>query len=363
MGNARSAAQKAHLASPQLDLLALALSGKKAGFEKVISMIDAMVGNLHKEQDDDDKLKDYCASSLDKAEDKAKTLGNSIADSETAIAEMTGAIEELTNEIAALTAGVAALDKSVAEATALRKEENTDFKQLMSDDTTAKELLLFAKNRLNKFYNPKLYKPPPKRELTGEERITVNLGGTVTTPAPSGIAGTGIGAAFVQTSSIVAPPPPPETFGAYSRKDEEGNGVISMIDLLVADLDKEMQEAGVNEKNSQEEYETMMRESAAKRAADSKSITDMSAEKAATEESLQAETDTKADTTGEHMNTMKNIASLHAECDWLVKYYDVRKQARAGEVEALQNAKAVLSGASYSLVQQGRLRGQITRHA
>jgi len=59
------------------------------------------------------------------------------------------------------------------------------------------------------------------------------------------------------------------------------------------------------------------------------------------------------------MNTMKNIASLHAECDWLMQYYDVRKQARAGEVESLQNAKAVLSGASYSLVQQGRLRGQI----
>merc|ERR1712084_64230 len=275
---------------------------------------------------------------------------------------MQGTIEELTNEIAQLTAGVQALDKSVAEATALRKEENTDHKQLMSDDSTAKELLLFAKNRLNKFYNPKLYKPPPKRELTAEERITVNLGGVVETPAPGGIADTGIGAAFVQTSSVVAPPPPPETFGPYSRKDEEGNGVISMIDLLIKDLDKEMQEAGVNEKNSQEEYETMMKESAAKRAADSKSITDMSAEKAATEESLQAETDTKADTAGEHMNTMKNIASLHAECDWLMQYYDVRKQARAGEVESLQNAKAVLSGASYSLVQQGRLRGQVTKH-
>merc|ERR1719382_2123293 len=249
---ARNAAKKGHMVSPQLDLLALALSGKKAGFEKVISMIDAMVGNLHKEQDDDDKLKDYCASSLDKVEDKAKTLGNSIADSETAIAEMTGSIEELTNEIAALTAGVAALDKSVAEATALRKEENTDHKQLMSDDSTAKELLLFAKNRLNKFYNPKLYKPPPKRELTGEERITVNMGGEVTTPAPGGIAGTGIG--FVQVTSHQqreAPPPPPETFGPYSKKSQEGNGVVAMIDLLVKDLDAEMQEADVSEKNAQ----------------------------------------------------------------------------------------------------------------
>merc|ERR1712066_722478 len=132
---------------------------------------------------------------------------------------------------------------------------------------------------------------------------------------------------------------------------------------LVADLDKEMQEATVDEKNSQEEYETMMSESAAKRAADSKSITDMSAEKAATEESLQAENDHKADTAGEHMNTMKNIASLHAECDWLLQYFDVRKQARADEVESLQNAKAVLSGASFSFVQQGRLRGQVSKHA
>merc|ERR1719476_321531 len=105
-----------------------------------------------------------------------------------------------------------------------------------------------------------------------------------------------------------------------------------------------------------------MQQSAAKRAADSKSITDMSAEKAATEGSLQAESEKKAGTTTEHMNTMKNIASLHAECDWLLQYYEVRKQARAGEVESLNNAKAVLSGANYALVQQSRLRGQVTKH-
>jgi len=141
-----------------------------------------------------------------------------------------------------------------------------------------------------------------------------------------------------------------------------GNGVIAMIDLLIKDLDKEMQEADVTEKNSQEEYEAMMKESAAKRAADSKSITDMSAEKASTEESLQAESDNKADTATELANTLKNIASLHGECDWLLQYYDVRKQARADEVESLNNAKAVLSGASYALVQQSRLRGRVSKH-
>merc|ERR1719436_885943 len=125
-----------------------------------------------------------------------------------------------------------------------------------------------------------------------------------------------------------------------------------MIDLLVADLDKELQEAGVNEKNAQAEYEAMMADLAAKRAADSKSVTDMTADKASTEESLQNENDAKADATTELMNTQKHISSLHGECDWLVKYYDVRKQARADEVESLSNAKAALSGADYSLIQQ-----------
>merc|ERR1719343_1447540 len=220
ISKARAVAKKGHVAAqPQLDLLALALNGKKAGFEKVIGMIDKMVATLGKEQEDDDNLKAYCEESLDKADDKRKTLENSISDSEAAIDEMNGAIAQLTEQIAQLTSDVKALDKAVSDATELRQNENADYKKLMSDDTTAKELLNFAKNRLNKFYNPKLYKPPPKRELTAEERITVNLGGTVTTPAPGGIADTGIGAAFVQTSSIVAPPPPPpETFGPYANK-------------------------------------------------------------------------------------------------------------------------------------------------
>merc|ERR1719433_1969826 len=169
---ARAVAKRGRVVvQPQLDLLALALRGKKAGFAKVIGMIDAMVSNLKTEQQEDDKLKDYCETSFDKAEDKKKMLENSVSDSESAIAEMKGVHAELTDEIAQLKAGVKALDKAVAEATELRQGENADYKQLMSDDSTAKELLLFAKNRLNQFYNPKLYKPPPKRELTGEERI------------------------------------------------------------------------------------------------------------------------------------------------------------------------------------------------
>merc|ERR1712066_969018 len=259
-----------------------------------------------------------------------------------------------TEEIAALEAAIKALDTAVREATELRKTEHADYKTLMTDDTNAKEVLLWAKNRLNKFYNPKLYKAPPKRELSAEESVTVSMGGTLApTPAPGGIANTGIGA-FTQSSA--APPPPPETFGAYTKKGESSTGVISMIQLLVADLDKEMQESTVMETESQKEYEQMMADSAEKRAQDSKSLTDKTSAKAAEEEALQAENDKKDGSSKELSLTMNYIGSLHGECDWLLKYYDVRKSARRNEVEALGRARAVLNGADYSLVETQQVR-------
>jgi len=342
---------------PELDLIALALSGKKIGFEKVLAMIDEMVENLKAEQTEDDQKKEYCNGQFDQSDDKRKQLELSIKDSETAIDDMDSSIKTLTEEIAALEAGIKKLDKAVAEATEQRKQENAEYKDLMASDSTAKEVLAWAKNRLNQFYNPKLYKAPPKRELSEEERISVNLGGTLAPTEATGIAGTGIGAALVQVSAHShreAPPPPPETFGPYQAKTESGNGVIAMIDLLVKELDKEMQEADVSEKDAQADYEKMLQDASDKRAADSKSLTEKTSAKASTEETLQAEKEKKTGTMQEHMATMEYIQSLHAECDWLLQYYDARKAARTSEQESLVQAKAVLSGADFSLVQTAR---------
>merc|ERR1719316_73560 len=228
-----------------------------------------------------------------------------------------------------------------------------------------------AKNRMNKFYNPKLYKPPPKRELSEEERITLNMGGTLApTAPPGGIAGTGISMieedapTLVQvrtkTKDIAAPPPPPET-GSYSKKGEESGGVLAMMDMMKADVEKEIQEMEFTEKDSQEEYESMVKDAAAKRAADSKSIAEKEAAKAEMEAELVKTGDAKKAEEAELMATKQYIADLHADCDWLMQNYETRKEARANEVDALKKAKAVLSGADYSLVQTGRRVGLLHR--
>merc|ERR1719480_468290 len=116
------------------------------------------------------------------------------------MADATESISTLSSEIEALEDGIKKLDKSVAEATDTRKKEHDDYVETLAANSAAKDLLDFAKNRLNKFYNPKLYKAPPKRELSEEDRITVNMGGTLApTAAPGGIAGTGI-AVFADVS-------------------------------------------------------------------------------------------------------------------------------------------------------------------
>merc|ERR1719321_1462014 len=120
-----------------------------------------------------------------------------------------------------------------------------------------------------------------------------------------------------------------------------------MMDMLVADLDKEMVEADAEEKNSQAEDEEFMNDSANKRAADTKSVNEKEGAKADAEAALQAAKEEKKATEQALLELNEVIRDLHNECDWLLDNFDLRKEARASEVEALKKAKAVLAGANY----------------
>merc|ERR1719291_840838 len=123
-----------------------------------------------------------------------------------------------------------------------------------------------------------------------------------------------------------------------------------MIDILIKDLTLEMTEAETEEKEAQSEYENLMADSAKKRTEDSKTMADKESVKAQTESDLEGYKAAKLSAFKEHQATMEYIASLHAECDWLIQFFDVRKEARNGEIKSLTDAKAVLSGADYSLL-------------
>jgi len=340
---------------PELDFIALALRERNQGpFDKVIGMIDEMVAILAEEQTADDDKKAYCEAELDKTEDEKKALERKVDDLGAALEDTKGMIQTLTEEIAALADGIKALDKAVVEATENRKAENAAYKELMAADTAAEKLLAMAGNRLAKFYTPKLYVAPPKQELSAEQRIAVDMGSEAAPTEPPVLA-----QIKQHDAGSVAPPPPPETWGAYKKKGEEHGGVVAMLNMLKADLAKEMQSASVDEEDAQAEYEKMMADSSEKRRVDSESLADKESAKADLEAKALKLKEEETATMKEVLSTAETLKNLHLECDWLVSNFEVRKEARAGEVDALKKAKAVLSGADYSFIQvySSNLRG------
>merc|ERR1740138_111102 len=127
-----------HSKSPNrvpLDLISVALSGKKVNFDKVVKLIDNMVSVLAKEQADDDMKKEYCEKQFDVADDKKKGLQQDLKDLEATIDDSTETVSTLKEEIKALSKGIKALDKDVADSTETRKEEHEDYKELIASDS------------------------------------------------------------------------------------------------------------------------------------------------------------------------------------------------------------------------------------
>merc|ERR1712079_787338 len=301
----------------RIDFIALALRAKApAVFEKVIGMIDEMVVLLQEEQVQDDEKKKYCEAELDKVEDEKKSLERKVDDLTKAQEEGRDTLATLGEEIEALADGIKALDKQVAEATENRKEENTEYKEEMAANVAAKKLLELAKGRLAKFYSPK---------SAAASMVAVSE--------------------HSAEAAAAAPPPPPETWGAYKKQTEEAGGILGMLQMMIADVEKEITESKTEEKNAQEEYDTMIADSGEKRRMDSKSLSDKESAKADLEKSLQQLAKDEKTTKFEVMATAETLKDLHLECDWLLNNFEAQKEARAGEIDALKKAKAVLSGA------------------
>jgi len=330
--------------SSHLNLISMALSGKSVDFTKVIGMIDEMVVLLQEEQVDDDSKKTYCVDSIDKTEDEGKSLSNDIENHQSALSDFNDQLSATGERLEAVAKSISELDASVAKATTIRQDEHAEFLTVTANNAATSQLLGIAVNRLNKFYNPKLYKAPAKVELKSEDRVYVNLGGSITTAAPTGIAGTDVSRVQLLQEPVAEP-----FTSKFEKKHEEATGVVALIHKLIAEVEKDSQEAKVDEANAQEQYENFTADSSANRAGKVKETAALQDTRATLQSSVTATTGELQSSHSAAAAASKVLASLHQECDWLLQNFDARQEARAGEKDALNNAKAVLAGSDYSL--------------
>jgi len=305
----------------------------KGGMDEVIKMIDDMVVLLGKQQKEDDDAKESCREEFDIAEDEEKAAKTKLEQLSAAQTEQQDAITGLMEEISVLKKGISSLDYSVAEATEQRKEEHAEYIETVQMNEAAIGLVGKAKKKLEAFYSPKA----ASASAASASFIQSNAFSFVQVRAH-----TDSDALF----DVAPPPPPPETFaGGEVKKNEKSAGVMGMMDGIVRDLENDVKDAEYEEKTAAKEYGELMADSQATRAADSQAIVDKTATKAETEGKLMETKEARAASAEDVKLSAATIDDLHARCDFIMQNYDMRKEARANEVDSLKNAKAVLSGA------------------
>merc|ERR1711988_1672749 len=100
-----------------------------------------------------------------------------------------------------------------------------------------------------------------------------------------------------------------------------------------------------SEEDAQKAYEDFVKETNGSIEAKSKDIVNKSESKAKAEADLVEAKENKEAVELEQLANYK--AELHSSCDFVMKNFEIRQTARDEEVEALKQAKAILSGAKF----------------
>jgi hypothetical protein len=153
-------------------------------------------------------------------------------------------------------------------------------------------------------------------------------------------------AAMLQGRQEPAGPPPPAGFEAY-KKNAASGGVMQMITQIIEDA-KAMEQGAIKaEEDATKAYEEFVKDTNNSIEAKSKGIINKSENKAKAESELVETKESKEAAVLELEQLSNYNAQLHQSCDFVRKNFEVRQTARDEEVEALKQAKAILSGAKF----------------
>jgi septal ring factor EnvC (AmiA/AmiB activator) len=288
-------------------LAKMALSVRLDAFEKVKKAIDDMIAALTEEQAAEVKHKDFCVAELDENNLQTEKKTMEKQDLEAKIEHLKTTIKRLAEEIETLKTEIAEMKVQMKRAGEDREKENAEFQVTVADQRATQVILKKALVALEGFY--------------GKQKAALLQ------QTPEGFN-------------------PPAGFDEYKKNDSAG-GVMSMIQMIIADSKKMEDETVRSEEDAQKAYEAFVIETNASIESKETSIVNKSAQKAKLEEQLvQAEAD--LDATNTELEELADYAAqLHQSCDFTLKNFDLRQEARMEEMDALRQAKQILNGADF----------------
>lgn len=294
-------------------LVQLAATVKLDAFTKVKQAIKDMVAALKQQQEDEVKHKDFCQAELQKNEMETTAKENDMEDLQNLIATLENTIETLGKEIKTAEGELQDMKLSAQRAAENRIAESKEFQQAVAEQRATRAILAKVKGRLNKFYQSQaLLQQTPQEEAYKKTHVVVPHGATA---------------------------------GEY-KKNAGAGGVITMLDNLITDAMKLETESIKGENDATEQYNTFTADNNAAMGAKESEIVNKSQLKAQAEtDHEQAQADLKAAL--EDLEALhKYNGDVHKSCDFVLKNFDARQTARREEIDALQQASAILSGSS-----------------
>jgi hypothetical protein len=293
-------------------LATLAVNAQLDAFTKVKEAMDKFMVELKKQQKDEYEKHEFCKKEIDANEDMTKVKTHEKNDLDDHLTEVETTIRVLTEEIEALNKEVGEMQVSLKRAGEDRKAENKDFQAQVADQRLVMNLLKKVLARLKMFYEKK------------EEAIALQTG-----QEPG--------------AAVEAPPPKPKEY----HKSGGAGGALQLIAMIIEDAMKEEAELVLSEQDAQEAYASFVQETNSCLAACETSISEKTEAKSVAE-SDKAETEASLLSVEQELTSLKDLnIGLHADCDFLLENFEIRQTARKEEMDAIVEAKAILSGADF----------------
>merc|ERR1719387_1818691 len=315
---------------PRLSALAVSVHSHaqaQGHFDKIVAEVMKMVSDLHEEADEDLKVKETCEADRMSNTKTAKKSAQSMDDETALINRKKADIEAMQKEIAGIVAHVKELKLQLEEAQIQRAKENREYKAAKADDEAAAVLIGKSKDVLQKFY-------------TDNGLALAQTGSHVSQHG---------GSAQPEVVAGEAPPPPPSTFSEpYGGNKGANNGIQSILEMVKADVEKDIKTATAEEDKAKEDYDNFKSDTEAL-------IKSLESEKANLEGEVgDAETavvdakKTRKDKKKVLDDTMAFLRSIASSCDYMAVNFELRKANREAEIDGLIEAGASLEGGVFN---------------
>jgi len=298
------------LASPQLSILAATV--KDDVFAKIKNMIDKLIGHLKQQHEEEVAQRDECIEGFNTNEKETFAKNSNKDDVNAKIESLTLLTKKLDEEIAVAKQEIAVMQIEVKQASTNRVKENEQFQTSVGDQQATQAILHKALDKLKAFYDKKAAAMLQVHVVTKHRK-----------------------------RSQQSPPQMPTEYKTHGSSA----GVMGMIEMIINDSKKTEDEVFADEQEAQNNYEKFIKDSNSAMTALNKSISDKTERKASADgDKLRAQDDLAG--VNEDLASLGKVnADLHTECDFLMQNFQDRQASRVQEMEALEKAKAMMSGA------------------